>query len=321
MLLTPNRRYFRSPWFWSGIALTLLIVSPNLWWQYHHHFVGLAWMRSIHTRDIGMGRADNFLLSQLWQVLNPVTVPLCLAGLWFVFRRPEGKPWRMIGWMYLFTLVAFVAVRGRDYYLAPAYPMLLAVGAVWREMWLRSLPAPRQSRLSRIAWISFGIGGLSLASLILPFAPINSTWWRAQDAVVHQFNMQIGWPQLVSTVAQVRDSLPAADHPGVGVMAADEGEAGAINLYGPAYALPRAISGMNSNWLRGYGDPPPQTVIAVGFKPEELNKIFASCQVAAQLWNPYGVTNDTFRDRDQVYVCRNIRFPWPVFWSQFQYYG
>jgi 4-amino-4-deoxy-L-arabinose transferase-like glycosyltransferase len=321
MLLTPDRRYLRSPRFWCGVALTLLIVAPNLWWQYQHHFVSLAWMHSIHTRDIGLGRADYFLLSQLWQVLNPVTVPLCLAGLWFVFRRPEGKPWRMIGWMYLLSLVAFMAARGREYYLAPAYPMLLAAGAVLSELWLRPLPAPRQSRLLRRAWRTLGIGGLSLASLILPFAPINSAWWRVQDAVVHQFNMQIGWPELATTVDEVRDSLPAADRASAGVMAADEGEAGAVNLYGRAYGLPRAISGMNSNWLRGYGDPPPQTVIAVGFKPSELNQIFASCQVAARLWNPYGVVNDAIGDRDEVYVCRNIRFPWPEFWKHFQTYG
>jgi hypothetical protein len=80
---------------------------------------------------------------------------------------------------------------------------------------------------------------------------------------------------------------------------------------------------MNSNWLRGYGDPPLQTAIAVGFKPDELNQIFACCQVAAQLSNPHGVVNDIFRDRDRdrVYICRNIRSSWPEFWKHFQRYG
>jgi 4-amino-4-deoxy-L-arabinose transferase-like glycosyltransferase len=321
MLLTPNRRYFCSPWFWCGVALTLLIVAPNLWWQQQHQFVSLAWMRSIHARDIGLGRTDNFLLNQLWEICGVAALPLLFAGLWFVFVRPEGRRWRMLGWMYVFTLVILMAVRGRDYYLAPAYPMMLAAGAAWSEIWLRPLPAQRQTRILRVAWAALGINGLIIAALILPFAPINSAWWRAQDAVSHQFNMQIGWPELARTIAQVRDSLPAADRASVGVMAADEGEAGAVNLYGCAYGLPRAISGMNSNWLRGYGDPPPQTVIAVGFKSGEINQIFASCQAAAKLWNPYGVVNDTFRDRDQVYVCRNIRAPWPEFWKHFQYYG
>jgi 4-amino-4-deoxy-L-arabinose transferase-like glycosyltransferase len=321
MLLTPNRRYFRSPWFWCGVALTLLIVAPNLWWQYQHHFVSLAWMRSIHARDIGSGRTDNFLLNQLWEICSFAALPLVFAGLWFLFRRPEGRRWRMIGWMFVLTLVSLMAARGRDYYLAPAYPMLLAAGAAWSESWLRQLPAQRQTRLLRAAWTALGINGLIVAILILPFATVNSAWWRVQDAVSQQFNMQIGWPELAATIAQVRDSLPAADRASAGVMAVDEGEVGAVNLYGRAYGLPRAISGMNSNWLRGYGDPPPQTVIAVGFKPGEINEIFASCQVAAQLWNPYGVANDIFRDRDLVYVCRNIRVPWPEFWKHFQYYG
>ena len=98
-------------------------------------------MRSIHARDIGMGRTNHFLLNQLWQVLNPTAVPLCLAGLWFVFARPEGKRWRMLGWMYVLTLAAFLVARGRDYYLAPAYPMLLAAGAVWGEKGLRFPPS------------------------------------------------------------------------------------------------------------------------------------------------------------------------------------
>jgi 4-amino-4-deoxy-L-arabinose transferase-like glycosyltransferase len=320
-LLTPNRRYFRSAWFWCGVALALLIVAPNLWWQYQHHFVGLAWMRSIHTRDIGLGNTDNFLLKQFWTVTFIVAVPLWLAGLWFLFARPEGRRWRMLGWMYLLTLVLLMAARGRDYYLSPAYPMLFAAGAAWTETWLRSLPAQRQTRILRATWITLGIGGLVQAAVIIPFVPVNSLWWRVQDATTHQPNMEIGWPELAAIVANVRDSIPASDRTALGVMAADEGEAGAVNLYGRAYGLPRAISGMNSNWLRGYGDPPPQTVIAVGFKPDELNQIFASCQVAAQLSNPYGVVNDIFRDRNRVYICRNMRSSWPEFWKHFQYYG
>jgi len=321
MLLTPNRRYLRNPWFWCGAGLALLIVAPNFWWQYQHHFVGLAWMRSVHARDIRLGRTDNFLLNQLWMILNPVTVPLCLAGLWFLFVRPEGKPWRMIGWMYLLSLVALMAARGRDYYLAPAYPMLLAAGAAWSETLLTSRSPSWQFRLLYTPWIRLIVGGLAMAALILPVAPVNSAWWRVQDATSHQLNMEIGWPELAATVARVRDSLPASDRAALGVMTADDGETGAVNLYGRAYGLPRAISGMNSNWLRGYGDPPPQTVIAVGFKLDELNRIFASCQVAAQLSNSYGVANDIFRGRERVYVCRNIRTPWPEFWRHFQYYG
>jgi hypothetical protein len=321
MLLTPNRRYLGSRWFWCGVGIASVIVLPVVIWQFQHHFVGLAWMKSIHARDLGEGRADYFLPSQFWRTTNPVTVPLWLAGLWFLFATPGGKPFRMLGWMYVIPLVLFLAARGRDYYLCPAYPMLLAAGAVWAEDRLASLSARSQRGAIRSTWRTLAIGGLISFALVLPVAPINSTWWRVADAANDSFNMEIGWPELAATMANVRDSLAPAERGTLGVLAADEGEAGAVNLYGRAYGLPNAISGMNSNWLRGYGNPAPQTVIAVGFTRDELGHIFASCTWATSLPRPYGVVNETIGNRSEVWVCRDVRGGWPAFWEHFQYYG
>jgi 4-amino-4-deoxy-L-arabinose transferase-like glycosyltransferase len=323
MLLTPNRRYFRSGWFWCGVGVALVMALPVILWQSQHHFVALAWMQSIHARDVRFGSTNYFFPSQFWNVTSPITVPLWLAGLWYVFATKAGKPFRVLGWMYVTSLILFLIVRGRDYYLCPAYPMLFAAGAAWGEGWVDSKSLNAQRRITRFVWISFAVSAMMVFAITLPIAPIQSGWWRLADTTTnHQsFSMQIGWPELVATVAHVRDSLPTEDRSEVGVLAADEGEAGAVNMYGRAYGLPEAISGMNSNWLRGYGNPPPQTVIAVGFKREELGKIFTSCEVAAQVSNPYGVVNLVLHDRDQVYVCRKIREPWPEFWKGFQYYG
>jgi hypothetical protein len=280
-------------------------------------------MQSIHARDVSRGVTNYFIPRQFWNTTNLATVPIWWAGLWFLFATPAGKPFRMLGWMYVITLILFVVARGREYYIAPAYPMLMAAGAAWGERWVDSKSTYAQRRIKRALLIGFTVSALAVFALTLPIAPIQSAWWRLADAAANNqsFSMEIGWPELVATVAQVRDSLPVEDRSEVGVLAADEGEAGAVNLYGRAYGLPEAISGMNSNWLRGYGTPPPQTVIAVGFKREEVEKIFAACETAAQLSSPYGIVNQTIGDRNEVYVCRNIRVPWPEFWKGFQYYG
>ena len=94
-----------------------------------------------------------------------------------------------------------------------------------------------------------------------------------------------------------------------------------FNLFGRAYGLPEAISGMNSNWLRGYGNPPPRTVIAVGFTYDKLDRIFASCTWAASLPRPYGIVNETIGNPSEVWVCRDVRGGWPAFWQHFQSYG
>jgi hypothetical protein len=321
MLLTPNRRYLRCPWFWCGVGVGAALILPVLLWQLHHRFVGLAWMQSIHSRDVSWGRAEYFIPSQFWRATNPVTVPLWLAGLWFLFAAPAGKRFRMVGWMYVIPLVLLLAARGRYYYLSPAYPMLMAAGAVWAELQLTSLSPPSRSAAIRTTWICLAIGGLVSFALVAPIAPINSTWWRIADRANDSFNMEIGWPELTATVARVRDSLPASERAALGVLASDEGQAGAVNLYGPAYGLPEAISGINSNWLRGYGNPPPQTVIAVGFTRDELSRMFASCTWAANVPHPYGVVNETIGDPAIVWICRDVRGGWPTFWKNFQYYG
>ena len=95
---------------------------------------------------------------------------------------------------------------------------------------------------------------------------------------------------------------------------------GAINLYGPAYGLPRAISGFNSYWQQGYGNPPPQTLIVIGFPPDFLAN-FQDCTLIAAITTPFNIQNDETIDHRAIYVCHHLRQPWPQFWKQFQYFG
>jgi len=322
LLLTRDRRYLKSPWLWCGVAVGLLILSPNILWQIRHQFVSLAYLEAIHVRDIGWGWTNNFLLNQFWRSTNIVTVPLWCAGLWYVFATPEGRRYRLLGWMYVFPLLLLFAARGRDYYLSPAYPMLLAAGAVWGEQWVHSLGSGTAARVRGITLKTFAVAGLLAASATLPIAPLNSAWWHIADLINGgNFSAQIGWPELAETVARVRDSLPAEERSRVGVLAGDEGEAGAVNLFGSAYGLPPAISGMNSNWLRGYGEPPPKIVIVLGEHRDFTERNFESCVSAGHLTNRFGIANGSLTGWDEVFVCRNLRQPWPEFWRHFRYYG
>ena len=321
-LFTPARRYLRSPWLWCGIALAFVIFLPNFLWQIRHHLVSLDFLKSIHARDIRIGRTDTFVLDQFWIATNPPTVPLWLAGLFYLFATQDGKRYRPIGWMFIIPFVLFVIGRGRGYYMAPAYPMLLAAGAVWGERWVASLSSRRALVIRRTTWMALAIGALVDAAIVLPIAPPGSLLWRFADkAHGGDFNEEIGWPELVQTIASIRDSLPVEERSRLGILAGDSGQAGAINLYGgPALRLPRAICGMNSHWLRGYGDPPPETVIVVGMSREFVQSAFEFCQIAGHVSNRFGIENSAIRDTD-IFVCHSLRQPWPLFWQGFQYYG
>jgi 4-amino-4-deoxy-L-arabinose transferase-like glycosyltransferase len=321
LLLTPQRRHLRSAWFWAGAGIAALIFLPNLIWQFQHGFVSLELLRSNHARDIRIGRTDTFLVGQLFVGANLFAVPLWLAGLWFYFRKPEGRAFRLIGWLYVLTFLLYFASHARDYYEAPAYPMLLAAGAVTAETWIAGMRTAWARATRTALWTGLAASGVLISTLVLPMAPVDSAWWQKANRVHDNFREQIGWPELVQTVAGIRDALPATDRAQLGILVGNYGEAGAIDLYGPAYGLPRAISGIDSYWLRGYPTPPPETVIAVGFSKEFLTRHFESCEFAGHLTNRFNVRNEETTRHADVYVCRKLRQSWPEFWKGFQYFG
>ncbi len=320
VVLTRARRYLASPWLWGGVALSLLIFLPNLIWQVQHGFISLEFLSSIHARDVRIGRADSFLIDQLRISANPFTIPLWLAGLYFYFFAPAGKNYRMLGWMALVPVALFAISQGRGYYTGPVYPMLLAAGAVCLEQWLASLVPARARLLGGLSWAMLAIGALVIVALG-PYAPVNSGWWNLITSVNGELREEIGWPELVQKVASIYAQLPVEEKAQAGILAGNYGEAGAINLYGPAYGLPQVISGVDSYWARGYGDPPPQTLIVVGWPRDALSYSFGSCKLAGQITNRYGVLNEETKDNSDIYLCRKLLMPWPQFWSVHRYFG
>jgi hypothetical protein len=194
------------------------------------------------------------------------------------------------------------------------------VGAVWGERWSETLSPAAAGAMRRVVRRSLLIAGIAVAALVLPLAPPGSRWWKIADAINPNFNEEFGWREMSDAVLRVRDSLRSDDAP-VGVLAGDAGEAAAINLYGRGHGLPEVISGSNSHWLRGYGNPPPKTVIAAGFLRTDLDTVFESCELAGHFTFPHGIDNTAIGNRTDIFVCRRPREPWNVFWKRFDSFG
>jgi len=130
----------------------------------------------------------------------------------------------------------------------------------------------------------------------------------------------IGWQDLTAQVAEIYQSIPESEKAHTFILAGNYGEAGAFELYGDEYDLPRVITGSNSMWYRGYGDPEPQTVIVVGFDWEEAEHFFGSCQFSGAVENSYGVENEESTRHTGLYVCRELRRPWNETWQELRVY-
>ncbi len=315
VVATPLRRQLLTPWPWLGALIALLLFLPHLIWQAQHDFIYLDFIRHIHERDIRWHRTDGFWIEQLYANAGPLSLPLWFGGLVYLAVAKAMRPFRVLAWIYGVALVLFSLSRARGYYLAPAYPMLLAAGAVALEAWLTNL------RSGTVLALRVSVGGVLIlalaagAAVALPIAPVNSALWRAAHKVHDTFAEQIGWPEFVQRVAAVYRSLPDSERAHTAILANNYGEAGAINLYGPALGLPPAISRTNTYWYRGYGAPPPSVVIELGNTAKDEKGSDATCVSFGRFRNSEGVDNEESAWGYEIFVCRDIPAKWPEIWG------
>jgi hypothetical protein len=182
----------------SGVAL--LVFLPNLVWQIQHHFVSLEFLKSIHTRDVGMGRASGFVLAQLWKCANPVTVPYGAPGFGTCSPcQPADASACWVGCMLFLSWPSWPPEGGTIIWRAH-------IPCCWRqapfggEQWVSSLSARSAVAVRQIAW-NLAVAGLLTAAVTLPVAPMNSVWWRVAGRMNGNFRYEIGYRELVGHLA------------------------------------------------------------------------------------------------------------------------
>ena len=119
LLLTEQRRVFLNKWIWIGGAAAFLIFLPNILWNLHYHWPFVQLMRAIRAegRDVVLGPIAFFFQQTL--LLDPITAPIWLAGLFGLLFSRQLRPYRMLGWCYVVCYVVFDVLHGKSYYLAP----------------------------------------------------------------------------------------------------------------------------------------------------------------------------------------------------------
>ncbi len=93
------------------------------------------------------------------------------------------------------------------------------------------------------------------------------------------------------------------------------------DIYGPASQLPHVISGVNSEWLRGYGAPAPERPIVVGLPRIVMDQFFSAFQIAGHVTSQYGVRNEEPIYHPHIFICGALRLSWPQLWTQFRSFG
>jgi 4-amino-4-deoxy-L-arabinose transferase-like glycosyltransferase len=154
LLLTVQRRIFFDKWIWLGGFSALLAFLPNLLWNVHYDWPFVQLMHNIRAsgRDVVLGPGEYFFQQTL--LVNPLTAPIWLTGLFALLFSARLKLYRALGWCYVVCYAVFFILHGKNYYLAPVYPMLLAAGAVMIEVVLDRPDGDRTGRgRPRLKWL------------------------------------------------------------------------------------------------------------------------------------------------------------------------
>lgn len=129
VLLTKQRKIFLQPHLYGAAAVALLIMLPNLLWQYNHHFPVVHHMKELEENQLVHVNRIDFFKSQILFFIGSFFV--IIAG-WYalLFYQPFEK-FKSFFWKYVLTIALFVFFKAKDYYTIGLYPVFIAFGAVF----------------------------------------------------------------------------------------------------------------------------------------------------------------------------------------------
>jgi len=324
LLLTPQRRHLMTKWPYLAGLIAFVLFSPYVVWNLTHN---LATLQFIHNASSMKYSSQNpvIFISDTIKSLNAWSLPVWLAGIWFLIFNKVGKRFRILGLIFVITfLILIINWHSKAEYIAPPFPIVFAAGSVMFEK-IASHKFFGWTKYAMTALVA--IYGLLSMPFAIPILPVDS-FIRYSSALgvkpsspetKHLSDLpqwyadMFGWENMAATVSKVYSSLPQEEQRKTVVFAQNYGEAGAIDFFRGKYRLPRVICGHNNYWYWGPGDTTFTTVIVIGGRKEDALKSCDSVEQASTIVSPHAMPYETDLP---IYICRKFKVPFSEIWSK-----
>ncbi|HEX7557425.1 MAG TPA: glycosyltransferase family 39 protein, partial [Leptolinea sp.] len=329
LLFSKYRKDLLTPWPWLGAAICVVVVSPYLIWQIINHWPTLEYWKNYGTWRVYQASISQYLTNMLIY-MNPFLLPLWIGGLYRIFRRINGVSYRFLGFLFAFTLVLMFTLHASARMLAELFIPLIAASAIFVEEILAGIRWENGVKTLVTAYLL--IAGLVVIPSSLPilpanFLPVITKFSDSRLPPLKEFNGgtssatqllagRIGWDELARVVAGVYNDLPPEDRKVAGIYADVYPRAGAIDLYGPMYGLPHAVSGSLTYYLWGPGYTWDVMIIISG-GINNMSMFFDECEQKAIVQGDYDAT---FFGHPNIFVCRKPKVAADKIWSSAKSY-
>ncbi|TYB75725.1 ArnT family glycosyltransferase [Bizionia myxarmorum] len=294
---------------WKYMLLFIVIITPNVLWQYTHDFPVLDMFARLYETQLDkltiLGVLKNIIIS-----LNPVTAVFWLAGFFYMLTAKNNYKYRPIAFTILISIILLAGNKSKAYYFYPAMITLLIFGSIWFEQkvltkrkWI-IYPATTLLALSGIILIPFGLAVLPLKTFI-KFAGIEKKDNR-YEVTYTEYYSESKWEKTMLSLKSVYDSLPADEQTYALIWGKHYSQAGGVNLFRKKYQVPKAFSyhGSFYLWTAEEGDL-PKTIIAFSNGDARIDffqTFFNSVVAVKRIYNPYA--DDEKHVWQTIYICK-----------------
>ena len=312
LLLGSDRKLLWNKFFSYALVIGLIIISPNIYWQYQH-----AWPIFVHVNELRSTQMVNMtyknFLTDLFD-LNYVGTFLWIAGLAALLFSRYWNNYRYIGICAFIVIALFMLSNGKAYYALGIIPVLFVAGGCTLELYM-PVTVNRIASLLLFLFLSlsvpYSIPLLSFGNL-QKYAEktgrfVSYPFSRWEDGKLHSvsqvFSDMTGWKEMVDLVSQAYYKIPEDKRRNTTIYAErNYGYAGAVHFYGKPYNLPEPITFLDSYVIWAPDTIPKGPMIYINYDIAGVDKYF-------ERYAEIGVIKDVyFREKGlKVFLCEDPR--------------
>ncbi len=311
LLFSSYRTLFRSRYFYFTLLFGMIIILPNMLWQYLHGWPVIFHMSELKRTQMVNLKYINFF-TDIYS-LNLASTIIWLSGLFSLLFFKKEKKNQYLGIASLLIILTFLILKGKGYYILGLIPFLFAYGGLMMEKYLTG-------KLVIFNYLMIFIGaGFSLVALpfglpLLSFDKlyryeermnhlITYPFQRWEDGRVHDISQiyadMTGWRELAGYVAKAYNQLTPEEKKKCTVyVERDYGAAGAIHFYGKEYNLPDAVTFLESYIMWAPDTIPAGPFIYINNEPGDIKKLFNTVTETGQITDPWSREKGLL-----VYLC------------------
>ena len=258
ILLTEQRKIFAVKELYYAITFGLLLIFPNLMWQYNNGFPVFHHMKELaESQLVNVNRLD-FLKQQLYFFIG--SLPVIFASLYAILFYKPFRKFKVFFFTLLFTLIIFTFLKAKSYYAIGLYPIYISFGSAflgeklsndWRKYLKPILVGMPIMFYVFLFDIVFSVKSPNYyVENNKKFKELGLLRWEdgKDHSLPQDFADMLGWKELAQKVDKVYDNLQNKEQ--TLILCDNYGQAGAINYYTVNKSL-KAVS-FNADYINWF---------------------------------------------------------------------